>query len=107
MQAIAQGSHDSGGPVAAADLLAVAQDMHPVASGSSSSNVAGEPAPEPAAYPEGIQTFTRGTMPPVGAEWFPEALIVWLCDRCSGRLSRTHVLLKQNVFRENVCETAR
>ena len=104
LQAIAQGSHDSRGPVAAADLIAVVQDMHPVASGSSSSNVgqAGERAPEPATYPERIPTFTRETMPPVGAEWSPEALIVWLYDRCSGRLSWTHALLKQNVYRERM-----
>ena len=38
----------------------------------------------------------------VNAEWSPEALIVWLYDRCSGRLMRCNDFPKQNVYREQM-----
>ena len=48
------------------------------------------------------QCFIGRTMPPVGAEWSPEAFIVWLYDRCSGRFARSNVFLKQNIYQERI-----
>ena len=80
LQASAQEMEPDGGPVAPAHLLAAAQDMHPMASSSDAPLVghAAEPLPEPGTYEDRIPQFTCETMPPINAEWFPEALIVWL-----------------------------
>ena len=104
LQAIAQEMEPDGGPVAPAHLLAAAQDMHPMASSSDAPLVghAAEPLPEPGTYEDRIPQFTCETMPPINAEWFPEALIVWLYDRCSGRLMRTNELRKQHVYHERM-----
>ena len=104
LQAIAQEMEPNGGPVAPANLLAAAQDMHPMASSSNAPHVghAAEPLPEPGTYEDRIPQFTNETMPPINAEWSPEALIVWLYDRCSGRLMRTNELRKQHVYRERM-----
>ena len=103
-QAIAQEMEPDGGPVAPAHLLAAAQDMHPMASSSDAPLVghAAEPLPEPGTYEDRIPQFTCETMPPINAEWFPEALIVCLYDRCSGRLMRTNELRKQHVYHERM-----
>ena len=61
-----------------------------------------DPAPEPPNYVDRIPVFYRETMPPVGAEWSPEAFIVWLYDRCSGRFARSNVFLKQNIYQERI-----
>jgi hypothetical protein len=99
-----QNNEPNGGPVAPADLLAAAQDMHPMASSSNAPHVghAAEPLPEPGTYEDRIPQFTNETMPPINAEWSPEALKVWLYDRCSGRLMRTNELRKQHVYRERM-----
>ena len=103
-QAIAQEMEPDGCPVAPAHLLAAAQDMHPMASSSNAPLVghAAEPLPEPGTYEDRIPQFTNETMPPINAEWSPEALIVWLYDRCSGRLMRASELRKQHVYRERM-----
>ena len=41
-------------------------------------------------------------MPPIDAEWTPEALIVWLYDRCAGRLERSNEYRKQYIYRERM-----
>ena len=103
LQATAQGMQ-SNVPVAMDGLQAIAQDVH---AGASSSNVpvgdhAAEPLPEPATHEDRIPRLTNESMPPINAEWSPEARIVWLYDRCSGRLARATSFQKQHLYRERM-----
>ena len=102
LQAAAQANDFHGGPVAPAVLHADAQDMHPMASSSTVAVHSVEPSPEPSTYSDRVPQFTSETMPPEYAEWSPEALIIWLYDRCSGRLARCSDFRKQSIYRERM-----